>query len=1174
MCGLDWLQTFLDSSDLKLPQVQQSDSNSSFKFGTGDPVKALYSVRLPIYIGDKHVYLNTDVIDEKIPLLFSKESLKRADSKIDFVQDIITLFNQNINLIITTTGHYAIPITINSHIIHSKNQPHNITLASNLTNKNDIAQKLHRQFAHPTYERLIKLLKSAAPPWNDDVELFDLIKKYSDSCEICKKYKRPHLIPSVSLPIATKFNQCLAMDLKFYTEHILLHIIDYASRYSVSSRIPSKRSEVIIKEIMSKWIAVFGSPGAIFSDNGGEFANEDFLNMAHSFNINILVSAANSPFSNGVVERHNGILANILDRILGDTKCNFDIALAWAINAKNSLTNIHGFSAYQLAIGYNPILPNNFNSKLPALTSEHANNLINENLKFLHNARKAYLEAESSERIKRALSTKIRTSSEQIFLPGDKIYYRRTQDKQWRGPAYVIGRYNKQFLIKHGSFHYRVHHCNMTHATNDQHKKPYNPENDEINVNNNKKIEDIQGLNDDTQESNNNNNNNHEYDNEDEINENDNKDETNEIPPQKFKPTQEEDTSNNQIELDIERNTSENQTENPETNEKNSSINTKEDPSNTNIELKDFTIPIEPIEKKYTERLNDPSHIKINDIITWRNINDDNWKTGKIVNRAAKSSSKKWKDSWNIEVNDGSKQFVKLTADDIEYKKIYHETEYVTHSILLASLRDDQNEAKTKELNSWKNQNVYEEINDQNQPCVSVRWVITPKLTDGKWKTKARLCAKGYEEDSFCRTDSPTSTKEGLRLAFCAIASKKWSIHSIDVKTAFLQGSPIDREIYIRPPPEANTNKIWKLLKCVYGLNDASRKWYLRLREVLIKLEASPSKLDQGIFMFFDTNNELFGLITVWVDDVIWAGTPLFNDNIISKLKQTFSFGFESERAFTYIGINITQIKNEIYIDQNSYINSIEYIKISPDKKMNNKYEILNKTKNTEFRGKIGQLNWLSTISRLDLAMQTRYASALVTTATTKDAIFVNKIIKQAKNTRYSIKFPSFNLETLILITYTDASYNNLPNGGSQGSYIVFLSDGNNSAPIRWHSGKLKRKVKSTLAAETVALSEGCDASYYTYKLLHEMLQPTYCIEQHVYTDNESLFKTASTTHLVDDLRLRVELSAIRELISKNEIFLHWIDSKFQLADCLTKLGAPNSLLIETISQGKNVYSL
>ena len=69
------------------------------------------------------------------------------------------------------------------------------------------------------------------------------------------------------------------------------------------------------------------------------------------------------------------------------------------------------------------------------------------------------------------------------------------------------------------------------------------------------------------------------------------------------------------------------------------------------------------------------------------------------------------------------------------------------------------------------------------------------------------------------------------------------------MKTAFLQGKLIERTVYVRPPKEAQTNKVWKLRKCVYGLADASRYWYLKLREELIKLGATPAQLDQRIFI-------------------------------------------------------------------------------------------------------------------------------------------------------------------------------------------------------------------------------------------------------------------------------------------------------------------------------------
>ena len=58
----------------------------------------------------------------------------------------------------------------------------------------------------------------------------------------------------------------------------------------------------------------------------------------------------------------------------------------------------------------------------------------------------------------------------------------------------------------------------------------------------------------------------------------------------------------------------------------------------------------------------------------------------------------------------------------------------------------------------------------------------------------------------------------------------KWHCFSIDIKTAFLQKKNIDRDVYVKPSKEAecNVNVLWKLNTTIYGLNGASRSWYLK----------------------------------------------------------------------------------------------------------------------------------------------------------------------------------------------------------------------------------------------------------------------------------------------------------------------------------------------------------
>ena len=64
--------------------------------------------------------------------------------------------------------------------------------------------------------------------------------------------------------------------------------------------------------------------------------------------------------------------------------------------------------------------------------------------------------------------------------------------------------------------------------------------------------------------------------------------------------------------------------------------------------------------------------------------------------------------------------------------------------------------AKERELQNWKSEEVYVEVPNNGQPTMSTTWVIKQKIIDGKYALKARLCARGFEEEQFFRTDSPT----------------------------------------------------------------------------------------------------------------------------------------------------------------------------------------------------------------------------------------------------------------------------------------------------------------------------------------------------------------------------------------------------------------------------------
>lgn len=84
--------------------------------------------------------------------------------------------------------------------------------------------------------------------------------------------------------MATKFQECVVMDLKLYKGKMLLHLVDYATRLSASNFIKSKEQKLVISSIFKIQIQVYGVPTEFMSDNSGEFANDDFKEMCEAMN--------------------------------------------------------------------------------------------------------------------------------------------------------------------------------------------------------------------------------------------------------------------------------------------------------------------------------------------------------------------------------------------------------------------------------------------------------------------------------------------------------------------------------------------------------------------------------------------------------------------------------------------------------------------------------------------------------------------------------------------------------------------------------------------------------------------------------------------------------------------------------------------------------------------------
>ena len=145
----------------------------------------------------------------------------------------------------------------------------------------------------------------------------------------------------------------------------------------------------------------------------------------------------------------------------------------------------------------------------------------------------------------------------------------------------------------------------------------------------------------------------------------------------------------------------------------------------------------------------------------------------------------------------------------------------------------------------------------------------------------------------------------------------------MDVKSAFLQGMPLSRTVYLKPPHEARTSDLWMLKQAVYGLSDASRHWYDKIKDKLLQQGVTVSKLDPAVFFYF-YDSVLHGIFVAHVDDFFVAGSKLFHTNVVDGIRKTFIIVLEEIQCLKYLGLNVIQNdKGFITISLHDYIHSI-----------------------------------------------------------------------------------------------------------------------------------------------------------------------------------------------------------------------------------------------------------
>nr|GEZ23444.1 copia protein [Tanacetum cinerariifolium] len=111
---------------------------------------------------------------------------------------------------------------------------------------------------------------------------------------------------------------------------------------------------------------------------------------------------------------------------------------------------------------------------------------------------------------------------------------------------------------------------------------------------------------------------------------------------------------------------------------------------------------------------------------------------------------------------------------------------------------------------------------------------------------------------------------------------------------------------------------IYKLKKAFYGLKQAPKAWFDRLKAFLIKHEYSMGMVDNTFFTKKSKSHLI--VVQIYVDDIIFGFTSQnLCDDFAKIMHDEFEMSMMGELNF-FLGLQIKQIEDGIFINQSKYI--------------------------------------------------------------------------------------------------------------------------------------------------------------------------------------------------------------------------------------------------------------
>ena len=187
------------------------------------------------------------------------------------------------------------------------------------------------------------------------------VTRYCKSCGICQRAGTGSQIPKVPLVSMPQIDvpfQCVGIDIigpiRPMTDRkrkYILVMVDYATRYPDAVALQGISTQEVA-EAMVEMFSRLGIPEKILTDRGSQFTSDHMNELSRLLSIKQLTTTAYHPMCNGLVERFNGTLKKILQRMCTERPTDWDRYLSAALFAYREVKHESlGYSPFELLYG-------------------------------------------------------------------------------------------------------------------------------------------------------------------------------------------------------------------------------------------------------------------------------------------------------------------------------------------------------------------------------------------------------------------------------------------------------------------------------------------------------------------------------------------------------------------------------------------------------------------------------------------------------------------------------------------------------------------------------------------------------------------------------------------------------------------------------------------------------